>query len=106
MLHATLNGDTQTMADILEYAHHTETPLLSYNSETELTALVNLVYLAARDTYCIERENKSGIGYADFIFYPKDPHADRIILELKVDHTAEEAINQIIAYDRKTKTHS
>lgn len=133
MLYATLNGDTQTMADILEYAHHTETPLLSYNSETELTALVNLVYLAARDTYCIEREDKSGIGYADFIFYPKDPHADRIILELKVDHTAEEAINQIkekkymlrfrgklaepkkytgrlllvgIAYDRKTKTHS
>ena len=32
----------------------------------------------------------------DFIFYPEiDQKADGIILELKVDHTAEEAIQQI-----------
>ena len=56
---------------------------------------MNLVYLAARDTYRIEREEKSGAGYADFIFYPEDRRADRIILELKVDHTPEEAVRQI-----------
>lgn len=133
MLSATLHGDTKTMTEILEYAHHTETPLLDYNNETELTAIVNLVYLAARDIYHIEREDKSGTGYVDFIFYPKDSSADHIILELKVDQTADEAIRQIkekkyplrfcgklaeqktytgrlllvgIAYDRKTKTHS
>ena len=49
MLKATLDGDTSTMIDILEYAHDTEVPLLSYNHETELTAIVNLVYLSARD---------------------------------------------------------
>lgn len=95
MLQATLNGDTQTMAGILEYAHNTEIPLLSYNNETDLTAVVSLVYLAARDYYRIEREDKAGIGYVDFIFYPNDKRADCIILELKVDHSAKEAIQQI-----------
>ena len=54
------------------------------------------VYLAARDFYRIEREDKAGIGYVDFIFYPETDHkADCIILELKVDHTADEALQQI-----------
>ena len=134
MLKATKAGDTGTMCDILEYAHNTETPLLSYSNETDLTAVVNLVYLSARDSYRVEREDKAGIGYVDFIFYPEtDRKADGIILELKVDHTAQEAIQQIkdrqyllkfqgklgeearytgrilavgIAYDKETKKHS
>lgn len=95
MLRATLAGDTATMEKILEFAHNTEVPLLSYNHETELSAIVNLVYLAARDSYCVEREDKAGIGYVDFIFYPYDTTADCIILELKVDHSPDEAIAQI-----------
>lgn len=96
MLQATLAGDTDTMAKILEMAHNTEVPFLSYNNETELTAIVNLVYLAARDTYRIEREDKVGKGYVDFIFYPEtDKNADCIILELKVGAAPEAAIQQI-----------
>lgn len=133
MLKATLNRDVDIMLEILEYAHNTEIPLLSYNNETELTAIVNLIYLSARDYYRIEREDKAGLGYVDFIFYPEDKTADGIILELKVDSTPEEAIRQIkekkyflrfkgnlaeaspytgkilavgIAYDKKLKKHS
>lgn len=95
MLAATLAGDVDTMAEILEYAHNTETPVLSYNSETELAAIVNLVYLAARDSYRVEREDKAGKGYVDFIFYPNRRGDDGIILELKVDHAPEDAIRQI-----------
>ena len=132
MLKATLEGDTDTMANILSYVHNTETPILSYNSEVELSAIVNLVYLSARDKYRVEREDKAGKGYVDFIFYPVKPKDDCIILELKVDHTPEEAILQIkekeyilrfqgklgeapkytgrillvgIGYDKKTKEH-
>lgn len=133
MLQATLSGDTRTMEEILEYVHDTEIPLLTYNNETELSAIVNLVYLSARDVYDIQREDKAGIGYVDFIFYPvMDKSMDSIILELKVGHTAEEAILQIrkrkyalrlkgklgeiprftgrvlavgIAYDKETKKH-
>ena len=95
MLRATLAGDTETMAEILELAYDTRIPLLSYNDETELTAVVNLVYLSARDNYRVEREDKSGVGYVDFIFYPVNRDADGIILELKVDHSPDEAIRQI-----------
>ena len=95
MLQATVHGDTETMSSILAFAHNTETPLLSYNNETELSAIVNLVYLAARDRYYVQREDKAGLGYVDFIFYPYNQHDDCLILELKVDHTPEEAIAQI-----------
>lgn len=96
MLQATIAGDTKTMEEILELVHDTEVPLLSYNHETELAAVVNLIYLAARDTYRVEREDKAGKGFVDFIFYPEtDKSADGIILELKVNHTPEEAIKQI-----------
>jgi hypothetical protein len=134
MLKATLNGDEGKVAEIMEYAHNTETPLLNYNSESELTVLVSLVYLSARDTYRVEREDKAGKGYVDFIFYPEvNKGADAIILELKVDSSADEALKQIkdrnyalkfegklgekrlytgkilgvgIAYDRKEKKHT
>lgn len=133
MLSATLSGDTRTMAEILKFAHDTESPILSYNSETELSAVVNLAYLAARDKYRVEREDKAGEGYVDFIFYPERKNADAIILELKVNFSPEEAIQQIkeknyalrfkgklgekakytgrilavgISYDKKTKEHS
>lgn len=132
MLAATKALDTEKMAKILEYAHHTESPLLNYSSEAELTMIVNMVYLSARDSYRIEREDKAGIGYVDFIFYPVRPDDDCIILELKSGHTTAEALRQIkdrgyalkfrgklgeqpkytgrilavgIAYDRKTKKH-
>ena len=133
MLEATLSGDVDTMAEILELAHDTEVPLLRYNNETELSAVVNLVYLSARDRYRVEREDKAGTGYVDFIFYPEtDKSLDCIILELKVDSSPEEAIGQIktkkydlrfrerigeeqkytgrilavgMSYDRKTKKH-
>ena len=122
MLQATLHGDTETMEEILAFAHNTETPLLSYNNETELSAIVNRV----------EREDKAGTGFVDFIFYPEEKGDTGIILELKIDHTPEEAIKQIrdkqyvlrfkgklgekpkvtgrilavgISYDRKTKEH-
>lgn len=87
MLNATLEGDTKTMARILKYTHDTESPIFSYNNEMELAAVVNLVYLAARDRYRVEREDKAGEGDVDFVFYPEKKTAAGIILELKVDHT-------------------
>lgn len=95
MLQATLAGDTETMSKIIQYAHNTEVPILSYNNETELSAIINLVYLSARYQYRVEREDKAGKGYVDFIFYPVRYDQDCIILELKVGHTPEEAIAQI-----------
>lgn len=95
MLEATLHGDTDRMAEILSYIHDTETPLLAYNKEAELSAIVNLSYLSARNQYDIRREDRAGEGFVDFIFYPLVQKMPGIILELKVDATPEEAIVQI-----------
>lgn len=95
MLAATKAGDIRTMEEILTFVHNTESPLLAYNNEAELASIVKLVYLQARDTYRIEREDKAGTGYADFIFYPFKKDDDGIIIELKVNYSAEEAIQQI-----------
>lgn len=96
MLKATKAGDTIAMAEILEYAHNMEIPLLSYNHEVELTTIINLVYLAARDSYRVMREDKGGIGYVDFIFYPAvNMDDDCILLELNFIGTAEQAVQHI-----------
>ena len=95
MLRATLSHDTDTMTEILEFVHNTESPIFEYNNETELSAVVNLVYLSARDKYRVEREDKAGKGFVDFVFYPERRHDDAIILELKIDSTPEDAIQQI-----------
>ena len=96
------SGDVRTMEDILSLAHDTEVPILNYNSEADLGALVNLIYLSARDNYRMEREDRAGKGFADFIFYPYDPCDTALILELKVDAAPETALT----YDRSTKKHS
>lgn len=95
MLRATKAGDTKTMEGILEFFHHTESPLQVYSNEAELASIIRWAYLQAIDYYRIEREDKAGLGYVDYIFYPYRRDDDAIIIELKVNHPAEEAIRQI-----------
>ena len=104
-----------------------------YTKDQIYSVIVNLVYLSAIDEYRVERGDKEGRGFVDFIFYPKRNDIAGIILELKINHTPQEAIEQIkeknyqlkfqgkigeisayegsilavgISYDRKTKKHS
>ncbi len=95
MLAATKAGDTKTMTELMEYAHNTHSPLQTYSNEAELASILRWVYLKALDFYRIEREEKAGVGYVDLIFYPFVKSDDCIIIELKVNHTADEAIQQI-----------
>lgn len=95
MLMATKVGDTKTMTEILQFVHNTESPLQVYSNEAELASIIKWAYLQAIDYYRMEREDKAGVGYVDYIFYPFRREDDAIILELKVNHTADDAIRQI-----------
>lgn len=95
MLKATLNKDTDTMKKIVDEIHNSEIPILQYNDENSLSCVVTLAYLAARNDYRIEREEKTGKGYADFMFHPRRKTGTAIILELKKDDTTENALKQI-----------
>ena len=124
LLIQTIEGNSEYVAKIIEEVHHAEAPVLSYNNENTLANIINIAYLGARDKYRVERESKSGKGYADFIFYPNRKSEPALIIELKVDETSTKAIEQIrernylqkvkeydvvmvgINYDKKTKEHS
>lgn len=95
MLEATLSKDALRVAEILEEVHDREIPFLKYNDENSLSCVITLCYLYARKDYRIEREAKSGKGYCDYLFYPKKRGKTAIILELKVNASAEKAIAQI-----------
>ena len=83
------------VASYLHNIHNSELPILKYNDENSLSCVVTLAYLAARNQYRVEREEKSGKGFADFIFHPRQKKLPGIILELKADDTPEAAIAQI-----------
>ena len=95
MLQATVNGDTATVESILHDIHNSEIPILHYNDENSLSCVLTLAYLSARDTYRIEREEKTGKGYADFTFHPRRKNDTAFIVELKKDENVDVAINQI-----------
>ena len=126
MLNATLNQDSNKVAEILHNIHNSEIPIFQYNDENSLSCVVTLAYLKARDLYRIVREEKTGKGYADFTFHPRRKGDTAIILELKKDEKVDKALKQIkekeytqkfieeqeyniiavaICYDSKTKEH-
>lgn len=127
LLDATINCDAQMVEALLHNIHNSEIPILQYNDENSLACVVNIAYLSARDYYRIEREEKTGKGYADFMFHPKRKNRTGIIIELKKDDSVDAAIDQIkdkeyaqklraedhckkilavaICYDSKTKEH-
>lgn len=96
VLNATLAQNAKAVVSYLHQIHNTEIPILKYNDENSLSCVVTLAYLSARNKYKIEREAKSGKGFADFIFYPRRKELPGIVIELKADSTAEAAIGQII----------
>ena len=95
MLAATLSGEENKVASILENVHDREIPFLKYNDENSLSCVITLCYLYARKDYEIRREEKTGKGYCDYIFIPKKKGKPAIILELKVGCSCEDAIKQI-----------
>ena len=90
-----IRRDTETMTALLEETHDINIPVIKYNDENSLACVVMLAYLSARTKYKIIREMPAGKGFADFIFYPKDKTKPAFILELKVNSSPEESLQQI-----------
>lgn len=95
VLEATLNKNGDLVASYLHDIHNSELPILKYNDENSLSCVVTLAYLSARNKYKVEREEKSGKGFVDLIFYPRRKNLPGIVLELKADKTPADAIAQI-----------
>ena len=108
MLKATIRQDVDKMAEIIQEAHDINIPIIQYNDENSLACVISLVYLSARSKYKIVREMPAGIGFADFIFFPKDMSKPSFIIELKYNSTAQKALDQIFEkrYDLALKDYT
>ncbi|OOO00405.1 MAG: AAA family ATPase [Epulopiscium sp. Nele67-Bin004] len=96
MLVATLNQDSDRVAQIIHDIHNCEIPILKYTDENSTSCVLTLAYLSARNKYRIEREEKSGKGFVDFVFHPKNNLDIPIIVELKRNSNTQVALNQIL----------
>ena len=126
LLTATLRGDSDTVARLVEAAHDSEAPIYKYNNENTLSCVISIAYYYAHGDYIFHRELPTGRGYADLVLMPrKNVSKPAIVIELKNNETPSKAIAQIkerhytdkvaeytgdillvgISYDSETKEH-
>ena len=126
LLEATLRGDEQTVAHLVEAAHSENTSIIKYSDENSMACVLAIAYYYAHGDYIFHREFQTGKGFADLVLMPrKNVSTPAIIVELKYNDTTDTAIDQIhnhhypdkvaeytgdillvgISYDRKTKEH-
>jgi hypothetical protein len=126
LLEATLRGDEQTVALLVEAAHSENTSIIRYSDENSMACVLAIAYYYAHGDYIFHREFQTGKGFADLVLIPrKNVSTPAIIVELKYNDTTDTAIDQIhnrqypdkvaeytgnillvgISYDKKTKEH-
>ncbi len=127
LLESTIAGNEEAVSKAIDVAHDEHTSILSYNDENSLACVLTVAYIWARNEYIIHREYATGKGYADLVMIPRRNVAKpALVIELKFNHTADTAIDQIkrkqypakiaaytgdlllvgINYDKETKQHS
>lgn len=129
LLNATLDIDSQSVAEQIERIHLEYVSAIQYNNENSLSSVLAIAYLSAMEYYFKPiRELPTGRGFADFVFIPKPEYIQdypALVVELKWNKNSKTAINQIkekkypasleqytgnilivgITYDKKTKKH-
>ena len=127
LLESTIAGNEEAVSKAIDVAHDEHTSILSYNDENSLACVLTIAYIWARNEYIIHREYATGKGYADLVMIPRRNVAKpALVIELKFNHTADTAIDQIkrkeypakiaeytgdlllvgINYDKETKQHA
>ena len=96
LLQATLSGDEETVAELIEQVHQANVSILKYNDENALSCVISLAYYSAQKNYTLHREMPAGKGFADIVFEPnRNCNLPALIVKLKWGHSAEEAVKQI-----------
>ena len=104
LLAATLSGNEQAVAKGIDQAHDEHTSILSYNDENSLACVLSVAYIWARNEYVIHREYATGKGYADLVMIPRrNVSKPALVIELKFNHSADTAIDQIKRKEYPTK---
>ena len=96
LLEATWKEDADKAAELLEWFHDTAENK-TYNSEAALSYAVQMAYYAAQKYYTTSQELDTGKGYADIVYLPSPKYPDKpaLLVELKYNHSARTAADQI-----------
>ena len=126
LLNDTIACNEQAVSRAIDLAHDENTSILAYNDENSLACVLSIAYIWAKNEYIIHREYATGKGYADLVMIPRrNVNKPALVVELKFNHTANTAIDQIkrkeypakiaeytgdillvgICYDKETKLH-
>lgn len=129
ILDATLNMETEIVADSIEKIHSEYSSAIQYNNENSLSSVLTIAFLSTMQYYFKPiRELPTGRGFADFVYIPKPEYRTdypALIVELKWNKNANTALKQIkekkypesicsytgdillvgIDYDKKSKKH-
>ncbi|MBR6599151.1 MAG: PD-(D/E)XK nuclease domain-containing protein, partial [Oscillospiraceae bacterium] len=97
LLFATIRGNSDRVAELLELSHDTYTSVLKYNDENALSCAITMAYYTAPAYYNVIRELPTGKGFADIALIPRADSGNKpaMIIELKWDKDADTAIKQI-----------
>ncbi len=96
ILKATLNMDSNEVAELIEEIHSSNTSPDFYNNEQDLRSVIKLAYYSSKDDYFTIQELPTGKGYADIVFLPRrNSDKPAMIVELKWDKSVSGAISQI-----------
>jgi len=97
LLMATIKGESDKVAELLELSHDTYTSILKYNDENALSCAITMAYFTAPAYYTVIRELPTGKGFADIALIPRADSGNKpaMIIELKWDKNADTAIRQI-----------
>ncbi|MBE6841857.1 MAG: hypothetical protein E7510_03385 [Ruminococcus sp.] len=97
LLFATIRGNSDRVAELLELSHDTYTSVLKYNDENALSCAITMAYYTAPAYYNVIRELPTGKGFADIALIPRADSGNKpaMIIELKWDKDSDTAIKQI-----------
>ena len=71
LIEATINDESEKVAEMVEKAHDENSSIIGYNNEISLSCVISLAYYSARKDYIIHREYATGKGFADLVFIPR-----------------------------------
>ncbi len=91
----TLNGNTSFINKTLNQNHKELAGPFNKNKEDILGVIVQISYYNVKQFYNVKKEDTSELGRADLTFVPYDNCHIPFIIELKINSTPEDAIDQI-----------
>ncbi len=91
----TIKGNADFISKTLDENHKELASIFNKNKEDVLGIVVTISYYYLRDFYYIRKEDTCTTGRADITFTPKDGTHTPIVIELKADDSAENALKQI-----------